>query len=67
MGEGNTQSGVPFILPCPGIVASQTLLGAAESKAPRSQVGPPHILSGETCVRLKVQFIQSLRKTGLRL
>ena len=40
MGEGNTQSGVPFILPCPGIVASQTLLGAAESKAPRSQVGP---------------------------
>lgn len=28
MGEGNTQSGVPFILPCPGTVASQTLLGS---------------------------------------
>jgi hypothetical protein len=31
MGEGKTQSGVPFILPCPGTVASHTLLGSPGS------------------------------------
>ena len=43
MGEGKTQSGVPFILPCPGTVASHTLLrspGSCREQSSKIPGGP---------------------------